>query len=112
LGVKISISEIDVLSMGYNDFANSTGDGTNKASQSIATNNQKLRAANLYAQYFQVFRTNADIIERVTFWGLFDNASWRSGGLPLPFEGDPSNSLTPTAIRAKPAYYMLIGTLD
>jgi endo-1,4-beta-xylanase len=112
LGVKISISEIDILSMGWNDFDNSTKNGTNKASQSIATNNQKLQAANLYAQYFQVFRTNADIIERVTFWGLFDNASWRSGGLPLPFEGNPLDSTNPAAIRAKPAYYKIIGTLD
>jgi GH35 family endo-1,4-beta-xylanase len=111
-GVKISISEIDVLSMGYNEFRDSTGQGENKASQSIATNTQKLTAANLYAQYFQLFLQYTDIIERVTFWGLFDNASWRSGGLPLPFEGNPANSLSPSAIRAKPAYYKLIGALE
>jgi GH35 family endo-1,4-beta-xylanase len=108
LGVKISISEIDVLCMSYS----SSVEGANNAANSTATNTQKLTAANLYAQYFQAFLDNRDIIERVTFWGLFDNASWRSRGLPLPFEGDPSNSTNPSVIRAKPAYYKIIGTLD
>jgi endo-1,4-beta-xylanase len=112
LGVKISISEIDVLCMGYDAFERSTGHGPNKAGNSVATNNQKLSAADLYGQYFKLFIQNNDIIERVTFWGLFDNASWRSGGLPLPFEGSPANSTDPASVLAKPAYYKLIEALN
>jgi GH35 family endo-1,4-beta-xylanase len=108
LGVKISISEIDVLCMSYSAFANSTGSGTNKSAQSIATNNQKLTAANLYASYMSLFIANADIIERVTFWGLNDNMSWRSGGLPLPFDGPSDNSTS----KAKPAYYRIVDSLQ
>jgi GH35 family endo-1,4-beta-xylanase len=111
LGVKISISEIDILCMGYGAFEGSTRHGPNKAVNSIATNDQKLQTANLYGRFFSLFIENADIIERVSFWGLFDNASWRSGGLPLPFEGSPANSLNPDSVRAKPAYYKIIGVL-
>ena len=46
---------------------------------------------------------NADIIERVSFWGITDNVSWRSGGLPLPFDHDG---------LAKPAYYRIIEALE
>jgi uncharacterized repeat protein (TIGR02543 family) len=109
LGLKISISELDVLCMDYNSYNNSTGGGTGKASQSIATNTQKLAAANLYRDYFILFLKYPEI-ERVTFWGLFDNASWRSGGLPLPFEGDTNNT-SPSKILAKPAYYKILEAL-
>jgi uncharacterized repeat protein (TIGR02543 family) len=95
LGVKLSISEIDVLSQTYNEY-----------SSSIApTNNGKLTAANLYGQYFKHYIDNADIIERVTFWGVYDSQSWRARGLPLIFEGA-------TTSKAKPAYYKVINALD
>jgi GH35 family endo-1,4-beta-xylanase len=107
LGVKISISELDVLSAAYNPNL----EGANRAAHPSLSAAGKMNAANLYGQYFKLFIENADIIERVTFWGLFDYASWRSGGLPLPFEGSPSNTASPGSIRAKPAYYKIIGVL-
>jgi GH35 family endo-1,4-beta-xylanase len=95
LGVRISISELDVLSQSYSEYS----------SKASPTNSQKLTAANLYGQYFKLFIDNADIIERVTFWGVYDEQSWRSSGLPLIFEGT-------TISKAKPAYYKVIGALE
>ncbi|MDR0316567.1 MAG: endo-1,4-beta-xylanase [Treponema sp.] len=95
LGVKISISEIDVLSQSWSDYSSSTP----------PTNSQKLTAANLYGDYFKLFIQYSDIIERVTFWGVYDEQSWRARGLPLIFEGSSTS-------RAKPAYYKIVGALD
>lgn len=83
LGVKLSVSEIDVLAgMNYSlssDWAEKQG--------------------SLYAQLFKIYKEHAKDIERVTIWGYADNASWRSSQNPLPFTG----SLSP-----KPAYYGII----
>jgi endo-1,4-beta-xylanase len=106
LGVIISISELDVLSMAYNSVVDQYPN-TGQAASSTATNVRKLSAANLYGQYFKLFIDNADIIERVTFWGINDNASWRSRGLPLLFDGPADNSTS----KAKPAYYKIIEAL-
>jgi len=95
LGVKISISELDVLSQGWSDYS-----GNIRPSEW-----GKTAAANLYGAFFKVFLENSDIIERVTFWGVFDQQSWRARALPLIFE-DP---LIPIA---KPAYYKIIEALD
>jgi uncharacterized repeat protein (TIGR02543 family) len=110
LGVKISVSELDVLSMPYSSLG---GQGAFNAANSTATNAGKLQAANLYGQFFKLFLDNADIIERVTFWGLYDSMSWRSRGLPLPFEGVPADTFfPPPTIQAKPAYYKMIEALE
>jgi endo-1,4-beta-xylanase len=103
LGVKISISELDVLGQGYNDFSGSTGQGTNKHTSSTVTNTGLITQARLYNEYMKLYIQNSDIIERVSLWGVTDNSSWRSGGLPLLF--DPNG-------RAKPAYYRFIGALN
>jgi GH35 family endo-1,4-beta-xylanase len=94
LGVKISISELDVLSQGWSEYSSNTP----------PTNNQKLQAANLYGEYMKVFISNSDIIERLTFWGVYDEQSWRARGLPLIFEGAATS-------KAKPAYYKVINAL-
>ena len=93
LNVRISISELDVLSQTYSDHSNQTN----------PPNTGKLQAANLYGQYFKVFLDNADIIERVSFWGIVDNRSWRSVSLPLIFDANG---------KAKPAYYRIIRALE
>ena len=95
LGVKISISELDVLAQGYS----SALEGANKSP--AAGNNLTLQATR-YSEYFKVFIEFKDIIERVTFWGITDDKSWRSAGQPLLF--DPSG-------KAKPAYYKVIEAL-
>ncbi|WP_461248955.1 endo-1,4-beta-xylanase [Treponema sp. R6D11] len=49
-----------------------------------------------------VYKDFSDIIERITFWGITDNQSWRSAGLPLLFDKDG---------KAKPAYYKFVGAI-
>jgi endo-1,4-beta-xylanase len=104
LGVKISVSELDVLIVTYQEFA-PYGHGTNK--QNSITGDKKTsglkKQAELYEHYFKVYLEFSDIIERVTFWGVTDDKSWRSAGLPLLFDsnGNP-----------KDAYYSVMGSLE
>jgi endo-1,4-beta-xylanase len=103
LGVKISVSELDVLIVSYNEFS-PYGNGPNK--QNLITEDKRAeglkKQAELYGQLFKVYLEFSGIIERVTFWGVTDNRSWRSAGLPLLFD---SNG------KAKEAYYGVIGSL-
>ena len=96
LDVRISISELDVLSQTYGDYS---------PDRLTPINSGKLTAANLYGQYFTLFLENSDIIERVTFWGQADNNSWRSTGLPQLFDSNANR-------RAKPAYYKVMEALE
>jgi len=103
LGVKVSVSEIDVLgNESYNAFSSSTGEGANKNNQSTVTNNQLLRQATRYGEYMAVYMEFKDIIERISIWGVTDNNSWRSGGIPLLFDANG---------KAKPAYYKFAGAV-
>jgi endo-1,4-beta-xylanase len=102
LGVRISVSELDVLGQSYQDFA-SVGAGANKHGSSTVTNSGLLTQARLYGEYMALFIEYADIIERVSLWGITDNQSWRSAGLPLLFDPDG---------KAKPAYYQFAGALE
>jgi endo-1,4-beta-xylanase len=95
LGVKISITELDILSQSWFEYS----------SNLAPTENGKQQAANLYGECFKLFIQNNDIIERVTFWGVYDEQSWRARAKPLLFEGSPTS-------RAKPAYYKVIDALD
>ena len=102
--IKVSVSELDVLgNANYSAFSSSTGAGTNKHGQSAVTNIQLLTQAERFAQYMIVYLEFTDIIERISLWGVTDNSSWRSGGLPLLFDASG---------RAKPAYYSFIGALE
>ena len=103
LGVRISISELDILSQTYGQYSSNPAHSTTL--ESTATYQGKIEAARLFGEYFQVFLRNADIIERVTFWGVCDDQSWRAKGLPLLFEGTPVS-------RAKPGYYKMIEALN
>jgi len=103
LGVKISISELDVLGQTYSEFSSSTGSGPNKHTQTTVTAQGLETQARLYGEYMQLFLDNSDIIDRVSLWGVTDDKSWRSGGLPLLFNPDGS---------AKAAYYRFVGALE
>ncbi|MDR2922526.1 MAG: endo-1,4-beta-xylanase [Treponema sp.] len=103
LGVKISVSELDVLIVNFQDFE-TYGQGPYK--QNSITGEKRIyglmRQAELYGQYFQVYLEFSDIIERVSCWGVNDDKSWRSAGAPLLFDA---------AGMAKDAYYSVIGTI-
>lgn|GEM_PF-2731772 len=44
--------------------------------------------AELFAEYFQIYKKYAANIDRVTFWGLNDSQSWRRGHNPLLWNSD------------------------
>jgi endo-1,4-beta-xylanase len=103
LGVKISVSELDVLIVTYQEFE-PYGHGPFK--QNSITGDKRtnglIKQAELYGQYFKVYLEFSDIIERVSFWGVTDDKSWRSAALPLLFEASG---------KAKDAYHSVIGSL-
>ena len=102
LGVVVSISELDVLGQSWSDFR-SIGSGNNRDIRSTVTNRGILEQARFYQELMSLYLDNADIIERVSLWGVTDSQSWRSAGLPVLFDFDD---------RAKPAYYGMISALN
>jgi GH35 family endo-1,4-beta-xylanase len=99
LGVKISISELDVLGQSYQQFAQ-VGQGPNKHGNTTVNAEGLQKQASLYGEYMTVFLQYDDIIERVSLWGVTDDKSWRSAGLPLLF--DPNG-------KAKASYHSFVG---
>lgn len=83
LGVKLSISELDVQA----------------GSNFTMTEDVSKAQGYLYAQLFKIFKAHASDIERVTFWGTDDGTSWRAPTNPTPFDKN---------LKAKPAYYGII----
>ena len=61
---------------------------------------EELKAqAEAYAKIFQIFEKHKDVINRVTFWGLNDARSWRSGQSPLIFDREN---------KPKPAFFSIL----
>jgi endo-1,4-beta-xylanase len=101
LGVRLAVTELDVLGQSWGQFR-VIGSGINKHPASTVTQQGLENQARLYAEFMKVYMDNADIIDRVSFWGITDNQSWRSAGLPLLFDH---------AGRAKLGYYSIIEAL-
>ncbi len=55
--------------------------------------------AQVYAKLFDVFKRHSNAISRVTFWGLSDRRSWRSGQKPLVFDAQ---------LQPKPAFQAIL----
>jgi len=102
LGVKISVAELDILGQSWSTFRG-VGSGIDKHSSSTVTNDGLMEQSRLFREYMKLYMENSDIIERVSLWGVTDDQSWRSGGLPLLFDSQT---------RAKPAYYGFVSVLD
>ena len=85
LKLKVAITELDVTITGQ-------GGGQLGRGQRGATtppSDEALKAqADAYAKLFALFVKHRDAINRVTFWGLNDNRSWRRGQYPLVFDGE------------------------
>lgn len=64
------------------------------------TNRAELEAiqAQRFAEYFAVYKKYSTHINRVTFWGLTDQLSWRSTHNPLLFNSDFSEKLGAAAV--------------
>ncbi|RSL30677.1 hypothetical protein D7Z54_24585 [Salibacterium salarium] len=74
-GAELSITELDVQINGVSD-------------DNPPTEEQFEEQAEMYAKLFSLYKKYSDYIDRVTFWGVDDNSTWRSDGYPLPFDGD------------------------
>jgi len=94
LGLKVSITELDVTATGSNSGAM----GVNQGNKTIPAENYQ-KQAEVYKKLFEIFMRHSDVIDRVTFWGLSDTRSWRRGQDALLFDGQ---------LNPKPAYKAVI----
>lgn len=94
LGLKVSITELDVTATGSNSGAMSVNGGD----RTIPAENYA-KQAEVYKKLFEIFMRHADVIDRVTFWGLSDTRSWRRGQDALLFDGE---------LNAKPAFNAVV----
>ena len=98
LGVGVSITEMDVSVFGWNDRTNRYASGL---PESIAA-----QQAQTYASYFKVFQEFSDVIDRVTFWGVCDNHSWKNN---YPVQGRRDHPLLFDAEgNPKPAFWAVL----
>jgi len=107
LGLKVSISELDVTIRGASGGQFGPGPGRGPRTVTPATPEDLKAQAAAYARLFAIFLKHKDDMERVTFWGLSDRRTWRFGQHPLIF--DESNQRKPAygaivdeAVRVKP----------
>ena len=94
LGLKVSITELDVTATGSNSGAFSVSGG-----QRTIPKENYLKQAEVYKKLFEIFKRHADVIDRVTFWGISDSRSWRRGQDALLFDGK---------LKPKPAFKAVI----
>lgn len=94
LGLRVSITELDVTATGDNSGAFGVAQGK----KAIPEENYQ-KQAEVYKKLFEIFMRHADVIDRVTFWGISDTRSWRRGQDALLFDGE---------LNPKPAYKAVI----
>jgi GH35 family endo-1,4-beta-xylanase/enterochelin esterase-like enzyme len=100
LGLKVSITEIDVTIRGASGGQFGRGFGRERFRNASPPSLQDLKTqADDYARLFAIFKKHKQVIERVTFWGLNDRRTWRFGQHPLPL--DANNN-------PKPAYAAIV----
>jgi endo-1,4-beta-xylanase len=88
LGLKVSISELDVTATGSNTGAFGNQGGGTVSAEAFE------QQAQVYAKLFDIFSRHSPSISRVTFWGISDRRSWRGRQRPLLFD---------TQLQPKPA---------
>ncbi len=81
LGLRVSITELDVTAIGRNTGAFQTDAGTN-----AVTAEAFQKQAEVYRKLFEIFMKHEKSIDRVTFWGISDRRSWRSRQKALLFD--------------------------
>lgn len=117
LGLKVMITELDVDVLPSNsngdyvsaDISRREKDGTgmNPYAEGLPDEIQQ-KLAERYAELFSVYLKHADVVERVTFWGVTDGESWLNhfpipGRISYPLLFDRTN-------KPKPAFQDVIET--
>jgi GH35 family endo-1,4-beta-xylanase len=104
LGLKVSVTELDVTIRGASGGQLGPGKGGGRGRGPVAPPSpQDLKAqADAYARLFAIFIKHKAVIERVTFWGLSDRRTWRFGQHPLIFDANNWR---------KPAYAAIVDAL-
>ncbi len=102
LGLKVSITELDVTIRGSSGGQLGPGIGGRRSGGTPASAEDLKAQADAYARLFAIFIKHKDVVERVTFWGLSDRRTWRFGQHPLIFD---SNN------QRKPAYTAIVDAL-
>jgi GH35 family endo-1,4-beta-xylanase len=88
LKLKVAITELDVTIAGAGG-GQLGGGGRGRGAAATPPTPEALQAqADVYAKLFAIFLKHRDVIDRVTFWGLNDRRSWRSGQSPLVFDSE------------------------
>lgn len=86
-GVKVMVTELDIRTQtrGYRgaDISQVNRQSTDDPEAAAAETQKKL--AEKYAEIFSVLLKHHKVIDRVTFWGVYDTTSW-IGGSPLLFD--------------------------
>jgi GH35 family endo-1,4-beta-xylanase len=103
LGLKVSITELDVTIRGASGGQFGPGPGWRGGGfggRSVAPASTKaLKAqADAYARLFAILIKHKDAVERVTFWGLSDRRTWRFRQNPLIFDSNNQRKLAYVAI--------------
>lgn len=98
LGLKVSITELDVTIRGASGGQLGFGRPRSRPSTPASAEDLKQQATD-YVKLFTIFEKHKDVIERVTFWGLHDRRTWRVGQHPLILDANG---------RPKPAYAAIV----
>lgn len=86
-GVKVNATELDIRTQerAPRGADVSVVNRQSTADSTAASELTQQRLADKYAEIFKLFMKYNDVVERVTFWGIYDGASW-IGGSPLLFD--------------------------
>ena len=95
LGLKVSISELDVTIRGASggQFGGRGGFGARGGPVTPPAPQDLQAQAEAYARLFSTFAKHKGTVERVTFWGLSDRRTWRFGQHPLIFDASNQRKL-------------------
>jgi GH35 family endo-1,4-beta-xylanase len=102
LKLKVAITELDLTIGGAG--GGQLGGVRGRGAVPPPPSPESLQAqAEAYAKLFAIFVKHRDVIDRVTFWGLNDRRSWRSGQSPLVFDREN---------QPKPAFQAILSVAD
>ena len=87
LGIKVAVSELDIRIGDYKEGAKN---------DSVMSSADETAQANLYKALFNLYKSRAASISRVSMWGMDDYNSWLSAGNPCLFD---------RSLKAKPAFH-------